>query len=193
MSDVTGFTPFYLLYGRRAHVPLERYLGAEDNAFGNRLDELARAYRQARENLYESRQCNRRRLAARANVDTSLRVGDTVTIKAEEAVTNTSRWDPQYQVIRVQGPVHWVRHQVTGKERKLNREKLTLADPAIIWDELPNRVKRGKWKTMRTRRPVVEGGSQGRVVSRARADPKIDKPKVRAPVREGLRSAKQKL
>ena len=106
-------------------------------------------------------------------------MGDTVTIKGEEAVTNAYRWDPQCQVIRVQWHVHWV-HQVTGKERKLNREKLTIADPAIIWDELPNRVKRAKWKTMRTRRPVVQGGSQGRVVTRARADPKIDKPKVRA-------------
>ena len=44
VSDVTGYTPFYLLYGRRAHVPLERYLKAGENIFGNRLDELARAY-----------------------------------------------------------------------------------------------------------------------------------------------------
>ena len=154
---------------------------------------MAQAYRQARENLYESRQYNRRRLAARANVDTSLRVGDTVTIKAEEAVTNTSRWDPQYQVIRVEGPVHWVRHQVTGKERKLNREKLTLVDPEIIWDELPNRIKRAKWQTMRVRKPVIKSSKLGRIVARARAAPKLDTQSrvVVKGTREGLRSAKQ--
>ena len=48
VSDVTGYTPFYLLYGRRAQVPLETFLSVEDNAFGNRLDELAQAYKQAR-------------------------------------------------------------------------------------------------------------------------------------------------
>ncbi len=155
---------------------------------------MAQAYRQARDNLYESRQYNHRRLAARANVNTSLRVGDTVTIKAEEAVTNTSRWDPQYQVIRVEGPVHWVRHQVTGKERKLNREKLTLVDPEMVWDELPDRVKRVKWQTMRTRRSVVKNSGQGLTTKRVRAEPKpCSQSKVVAKGgREGLRSAKRK-
>jgi len=146
-SDVTGYTPFYLLYGRRANVPLERYLGANDNAFGNRLDDLAHAYRHARDNLYASRRYNRRRLDARANVDTSLHVGDAVTVKAEGAITNTSRWDPQYEVIRVEGPVHWIRHQGTGKIRKVNRCKLTLVDPDIVWDELPPRPRRQFNKT----------------------------------------------
>ena len=34
-----------------------------------------------------------------------------------------SVWDPEYEVIWVRGTTHWLRHQWTGKERKLRREK----------------------------------------------------------------------
>ena len=123
-------------------MPLEEYLPTE-NLFGNRLDDLAQAYRHARESALESRQYNRRRLNARANVQTSLRVGDTVTVTVDEPVGKlTSIWDPEYEVIRVRGTTHWLRHQQTGKERKLHREKLMLVDPDIAWDELPPRPRR---------------------------------------------------
>ena len=142
VSDTTGYTPFFLLYGRRPRVPLEEYLPTE-NLFGNRLDDLAQAYRHARESALESRQYNRRRLNARANVQTSLQVGDTVTVTVDEPVGKlTSIWDPEYEVIRVRGTTHWLRHQQTGKERKLHREKLMLVDPDIAWDELPPRSRR---------------------------------------------------
>ena len=43
VSETTGFTPFYLLYGRRAQVPLETLLSARRDEFGNKLDDLAMA------------------------------------------------------------------------------------------------------------------------------------------------------
>jgi hypothetical protein len=121
-------------------VPLETFLG--DSVFGDRLDQMAEAYREARVRLAESRKYNRERLNKIANTNTSLTVGDSVTVKAEERTTNTSRWDPEYEVIRVWGTTHWIRHQVTGRERKLHREKLTLVDPGIEWDQIPPRPRR---------------------------------------------------
>jgi transposase InsO family protein len=141
VSNVTGFTPFYLLYGRRSRVPLEALLSHEQS-FGNRLDDLAEAYRLARTNNEASRRYNRANLQRRANVATSLSIGDTVTVKAEERVTNSSRWDPQWEVYRVRGTTHWIRNQNTGRERKLHRVKLTLVDPDIVWDEVPERPRR---------------------------------------------------
>ena len=140
-SDVTGFTPFYLLYGRRERVPLPKYL-LQDRPFNNRLDDLAVAYREAATRNLESRRYNRERLNKRANVSTSLQVGDSVVIKTEERVTNTSRWEPHWEVYRVRGPTHWLRNQRTGQTKTLNREKLTLVDPSIVWDDIPPRPKR---------------------------------------------------
>ena len=132
VSETTGFTPFYLLYGRRAQVPLETFLSARRDEFGNQLDDLATAYQEPRDNTERACKYNRLCLAARANVDVSLRMGDTVVVKAEEALTNTSKWDPQFQVIRVEGTTHWLRHHVTGQERWVHREKIRLVDPELV-------------------------------------------------------------
>ena len=76
-------------------------------------------------------------------MQTLLRVGDTVTVTVDEPVGKlTSVWDPEYEVIRVCGTTHWLHYQQTGRKRKLHREKLTLVDPDIVWDELPPRPRR---------------------------------------------------
>ena len=142
VHESTGYSPFYLLYGRRAQVPLERFLGAENNIFGNRLDDLAQAYRKAKVNQERNRANNRRRIAARANADDALEVGDTVIVKAEVPLTHAAKWDPQYEVYRIEGTTHFIRHQITGKERRVHREKLLLVDPDIAWDEVPGRPRR---------------------------------------------------
>lgn len=142
VHEGTGFTPFFLLYGRRAQVPLERFLGAQDDQFGNRLDNIAKAYREARDNQRKSREGNKRRLAARANANASLEVGDTVVVKAEAPLTHAAQWDPQYEVYRVEGTTHFIRHQISGKERRVHREKLRLVDPNIVWDAIPERPRR---------------------------------------------------
>ena len=123
-------------------MPLDNFLSKGCPTLGNRLEDMCEAYEAARTNLYESRKHNRARLNAKANVKTSLVPGSTVIVKAEEHVTNTARWDPEYEVIRVQGTTHWLRHQRTGRVRKLHREKLTEVDPNIAWDEIPTRPRR---------------------------------------------------
>ncbi len=143
VSSVTGYTPFFLLYGRRGRVPLEQFLTVDqsENKFGNRLDDLAEAYRLAAVNTLQSRKYNKERLQKQSNASL-LTVGDTVIVKAEERLTNTTRWDPEYEIYRIRGTTHWVRHQPTGKTRVLHREKLIRVDPNIDWEGLVNRPKR---------------------------------------------------
>ena len=146
VSTVHGHTPFHLMYGRRSRMPLTRALAgsAGCNPFGNRLDDLATALKVTRQLTEESRRYNRDRLAKKADAG-DIAVGDSIVVKAEERLTLTSRWDPQWEVTRVRGAVLWIRQQQSGRTRDVNREKVKLVDPTINWDESrprPLRVQR---------------------------------------------------
>ena len=75
-------------------------------SFRNRLDDISSALQTARHATADSRKYNRQRLAKRADAK-DIHIGDTVLLKAEERLTLTSRWDPQWEVVR--GPVLWLR------------------------------------------------------------------------------------
>ena len=147
VSSVTGHTPFHLMYGRRGRVPLTRMLQppTEEHArpFGSRLDELSTALTAARVETYKSRKHNRERLAKKANAH-QLQVGDTVIVAANEPLTLTAKWDHQYEIIRIEGTTHWVRHQPTGKVLRVHRDKVRLVDPEALWEDIPLRPKRSR-------------------------------------------------
>ena len=116
VSSVTGFTPFYLLYGRHPRAPLTRLLQASTQIapFGNRLDDLSEALAAAHRNTGDARIHNHERLAKRADAK-EIHVGDTVVLIASEPLTFTSKWDPQWQVTRVSGLTSGIKYQVKGK------------------------------------------------------------------------------
>jgi len=145
VSSVTGHTPFHLMYGRRGRLPLTRMLQppSEEHVrpFGSRLEELSTALDAARMETENSRKYNRERLAKKANA-LHLEVGDSVILAANEPLTLTAKWDHQYEIIRIDGTTHWVRHQSSGKTLKVHRDKLRLVDPEMLWDNIPPRPKR---------------------------------------------------
>ena len=132
-------SPFMTLWGRPYRF-IESSKHLPKHKFGNRLDNLAKALQEARNNTFESRKYNRQRLEKRANVG-KLSVGDTVILKANVKITLTARWDPVYIIIRARHPVYTIQSQTTGKIKVVNRDKLTLVDPHIDWDEVPPRPK----------------------------------------------------
>ena len=140
VSDVTQHTPYFLHFGRRPRLPIHRALQGGEPIFG-RLHDLYEALRAAQQLTLDSRKHNRERLARKANVG-GVEVGDSVVIKAEEPLTLTSKWEPQWVVTQVRGKALWLTHQHTGKQKILNREKVRVVDPEIIWDELRPRPKR---------------------------------------------------
>ena len=143
ISSVTGYSPFYLMYGRQPRAPLTKLLQASTKVcyFGNRLDNLAEAMSNAQHNSKEARIANRERLAKQANAK-NVHVGDTVVLLAPERLTFTSAWDHQWQVTRVSGLTCHLRNQVDGRTKIIHRDHIKIVDPHLAWDSLPPRPKR---------------------------------------------------
>ena len=156
-SSVTGFTAFFIQYGRRPRAPLTRILGrtegSDPRAIGERLDQLGRAFQEAAQSTEESRRYNTKRLEARGKAK-DLHPGDLVVVLANERAPLDSRWDHPYLVTRVQGPVVTMLNEATGKMRTVNREKLQLIDPDALWDKERPRVTRAGRKRLLVRGPI---------------------------------------
>ena len=112
-----------------------------DSTFGNRLDDLTRAFQEARNSTISSRLYNQRYLTARANT-TELQPGDHVVLKVGNREGLTSRWDPQWMVTRTNGPATYIYQLQTGLDKVVNRDKLLRVNPDIVWDEVNPRPRR---------------------------------------------------
>ena len=139
VSEVTGHTPFHLLYGRRARLPLTRMLrplpDGHARPFGSRLEELHQCWTSARALNEQSRRANRERLERKAHAQ-HLEVGDSVIVALQDPQSMSPRWSPQWEIYKKKGTTYWIKHQLSGQIRRVHREKLRLVDPETPWDSM---------------------------------------------------------
>ena len=61
---------------------------------------------------------------------------------AHEKAPLDAKWDHEYIVTRVKGPVLTVVNQRTNKRRVVNRDKVKLVNPDLEWDDVRPRPTR---------------------------------------------------
>ena len=145
-SGSTGFTPFYLTYGRHPNRPhgnlLHRDLDDVKTSAGRRVDALAEALQEAVCNRKVSRQYNILRAVNRANAP-NLKIGDAVLLRVNEPGPLDRRYDPGFIVTKVWGSVITCVGPDNVK-RTVNRDQVKLTDPEVQWDEIKPRLTRAQ-------------------------------------------------
>ena len=159
VSSVTGYSPYFLIYGRLPRVPLSNTLAVSTgDFFGNILDFLAQALQAAKANTVHSRQGNRERLKHRANA-ADINKGDHIIVLAPERLTLTSRFDPLWVVTRVRGTTLWLHQMESGRIMRVHRKKVRLVDPNLDWDEVnPRPVRKQARRRRYTCQQHVDNG-----------------------------------
>ena len=115
LSDTTGFTPFYLMYGRNVKLPLSMLLQVnEGNFFEERLDNLSKAFKVAKELTQKSRALNRYRLKRKAH-NKIISIGDPAMLCEDDRITLASIWDPHWKVAKVFGKELVIVHDKSKK------------------------------------------------------------------------------
>ena len=155
-SDVTGYSPFYLMFGRHPPQPLAGLLtrvgGLTKERLAERIDAHSRALKEAVTNQEIARQYNVARLEKAANAD-NIEPGDRVFVRVMEPGPLDPRWDAGFTVTRVNGPVLTCVGP-KNKRRMVNRANVRKAEPGLEWEGLRPRLTRTQ-RTKAVYQPVA--------------------------------------
>ena len=161
-STVTGYTPYFLTFGRKPKVPFSRIFpgleGTQEQMLSTRLQELTNAFREAAVRTEQSRQYNYRRIQERAKAG-DLRIGDSIIVLANESAPLDPKWDHGYMVVGIRGSVITALGP-KNKRRVVNREKVRLVSGEVDWDTLrvrQTRAQRGRKRVHSVVKPSISG------------------------------------
>ena len=141
VNSRTGHTPFYLLYGRDAIMPLDTILaprrkGYSDDFLSDMLKRQSRAFEVVKENTTEMRRKNREYHDKKVKLQNYV-VGDLCYYNDRAKYHNKLdiKWKGQYRIVDKAGPVNFkIREISTGNEKWVHANDLRLANPEVIWE-----------------------------------------------------------
>ncbi|MET0106092.1 MAG: hypothetical protein ABW072_13265, partial [Sedimenticola sp.] len=132
VSEATGFTPYYLLYGRDVVLPIDNLLKPRLRYQGEDLHLLALQEQHKAFMLVHGRvrkqQRKQAKYANRKRKDITYKVGEPVYYKKHVRSKLEGRWQPFYRIIEQKSPVTYVlRNQLNGKTVESHADDIKLA------------------------------------------------------------------
>ena len=150
----TGFSPFFLLFGRESRLPVDGYFpcphvpGSEDDATSYSefaktwRDRMTEAFQIANKNVAKSDEYNKRKYDEKAFLGADIAVGDRVVVKRltrEEGTTGKldTYWEATlFHVVEKKPdlPVYVIKNHANGKVRVLHRNLLKVVNELVPVD-----------------------------------------------------------
>jgi transposase InsO family protein len=153
-SSATGFSAFYLLYGRDPVLPVDtllkprrKYLG--EDYFPQALERLHIAYRVVRKHLHKQSNRNKRQKEP-GRVPDNFQIGDAVYLKNNQRTNKLQkRWLSHYRIIAQRGPVSFtLKNQLTGKIREAHAKDIRKASEGELWAVADEETKNPRQSTL---------------------------------------------
>ena len=144
-NESTGFSPFYIIYGRDPVLPVDtlpsskyRYQGKE--YVPTMLENMRKAHHHVQYTLAMSHERNKFYYDGKAK-PVQIRVGDMVYFRdpsdAAQSSKLTSHWKPFYRVIKALSEVTFViKNQLSGYTKVVNAQNLRLANSETEWKNI---------------------------------------------------------
>jgi hypothetical protein len=152
-SQSSGFSPFFLLYGRDMLLPVDtllahrtKYLG--EDYFPQSLERMHTTFRLVRRHIKEQTNRNKKYHDKKANVkEIKFKVGEAVYFKNYERQTKLdSKWVPYYRIIKQRSPSSFViKDQISGAIKNVHAKDLRHATDSELWDKtipVPDNVRK---------------------------------------------------
>ena len=144
-NESTGFSPFYIIYGRDPVLPVDTLLSPKYRYQGEEyvptmLENTHKAHHHVQYNLARSHERNKFYYDRKAK-PVQIRVGDMVYFRdpsdAAQSSKLTSHWKPFYRVIKALSEVTFViKNQLSGYTKVVNAQNLRLANSETEWKNI---------------------------------------------------------
>ena len=144
-NESTGFSPFYIIYGRDPVLPVDtllspKYRYQREEYVPTMLENMHKAHHHVQYNLAMSHERNKLYYDRKAK-PVKIRVGDMVYFRdpsdAAQSSKLTSHWKPFYRVIKALSEVTFViKNQLSGYTKVVNAQNLRLANSETEWKNI---------------------------------------------------------